>query len=182
MYCHLESCLNFDAKLRCSECHYATYCSDKCQKKDWRRHKKECAMQKIVQEMNDKLAKIPKSKPRTTHCTGCDLKFTEDDPVDQECPDCGYLTCESCSCHNSRGTCDCKGSNFGWRYCSRTPKHYHAYSGDYHPDLDEVLDDGQLKEDMLREFFEAEARACNNCGEVRRCLKPNTAHYFSDMI
>ncbi|GAW07565.1 hypothetical protein LENED_009568 [Lentinula edodes] len=30
---------------------------------------------------------IPKSKPRTTHCTGCDLKFTEDDPVDQECPD-----------------------------------------------------------------------------------------------
>lgn len=43
-------------------------------------------------------------KPRKTHCTGCNGKFKEDWlEVDQECPDCGYITCESCACSNSLG-------------------------------------------------------------------------------
>lgn len=45
----------------------------------------------------------PLAKPRTSHCTGCDEEFTEDVYVDVECPDCGYLACESCACHHSRG-------------------------------------------------------------------------------
>ena len=49
----------------------------------------------------------PPPKPRTTHCTGCNGKFKEDWlEVDRECPDCGYITCESCTCHNSRGSCE----------------------------------------------------------------------------
>lgn len=29
------------------------------------------------------------------------------------CPDCVYTVCESCSVHESRGTCECNESNFG---------------------------------------------------------------------
>ena len=29
------------------------------------------------------------------------------------CPDCGVTVCESCSVHESRGTCECNESNFG---------------------------------------------------------------------
>ena len=47
----------------------------------------------------------PPPKPRKTHCTGCNGKFEEDYlEVDGECPDCGYMACESCSCHNSKGS------------------------------------------------------------------------------
>lgn len=43
-------------------------------------------------------------KPRKTHCTGCNGKFKDDWlEVDQECPDCGYITCESCACSNDLG-------------------------------------------------------------------------------
>ncbi len=35
--------------LRCSACHTADYCSAKCQKDDWKRHKKECKMWKDAQ-------------------------------------------------------------------------------------------------------------------------------------
>lgn len=46
----------------------------------------------------------PLRKPRDTHCTGCNEKLTEDYPADESCDECGYMACESCSCHHSRGT------------------------------------------------------------------------------
>lgn len=45
----------------------------------------------------------PPKAPKKGRCTGCDCKFTEDYECDQECPDCGYMTCESCSCDHSQG-------------------------------------------------------------------------------
>ncbi|KAJ7612725.1 hypothetical protein FB45DRAFT_1117295, partial [Roridomyces roridus] len=116
------------AELRCSTCKTVHYCGTECQKKDWKTHKKECSP--------------PLPRPPTTHCTGCNQRFGGRDEVevDQLCPDCGYTTCESCSCHHSRGTCYCQDSNFGHPYCDRFPQWYHfsqrtgrSYTGDNHP-------------------------------------------------
>lgn len=39
------TCLNFvDKLLVCSGCQCTYYCNNKCQKEDWKRHKKECCM------------------------------------------------------------------------------------------------------------------------------------------
>lgn len=149
-----------DAQLRCTGCKTATYwyvqclfkfytlilntfgtsSDDKCQKAHWSSHKKECKMHRVAYDMEQEEKAKPIPKPRRTHCTGCNTRFSEDDVyVDQECPDCGYMTCESCSCSNSRGACTvvsglqtvlsnalffpgscyCTDSNFGHLYCSR---------------------------------------------------------------
>jgi len=182
--CFNDICMN-DATQRCSVCKTATYCSGTCQKKHWSSHKKECKINKLLFEMQQKQEEEenkrgPPPRPRITHCTGCNGKFKEDWlEVDQECPDCGYITCESCSCHNSKGTCYCPGSNFGSTYCNREPKSYHfcgrngrSYSGDYHPDS--IY---ELNKENHPEAFEKETRACNNCGEIVHCLKKEYRNY-----
>lgn len=118
-----------------------------CQHASWATHKKECKINRMIYDMEQKkekeAAQRPIQKPRTTHCTGCNVKYSEDYESDQICPDCGYTTCESCSCHNSRGestifiyfyyrlltsptgSCYCLNSNFGHSYCERgTFYHY----------------------------------------------------------
>ncbi|KAE9406912.1 hypothetical protein BT96DRAFT_851251 [Gymnopus androsaceus JB14] len=177
MYCEEESCQNIEPKFRCSGCRYTLYCSEQCQQKDWRQHKKGCMIQRELNKFNDRESQKPKPRPRNTHCTGCNVKFTEDYPSEQDCPHCGYTTCESCACHHSRGTCSCKGSNFGSPYCPRVPKHYHAYSGDYHPDARELSYEGIGTEELVK-ILEPEVRVCNNCGETKRCLKPGMARLF----
>ena len=148
-------------------------------------------MQQICNEYNEKLKNQPPPQPKPGRCTGCDLKFTEDDYCDGECPDCGYQTCESCSCHNSRGercrvinvhrlsficdkgTCYCPQSNFGNPYCRMDAQWYHGnghtgamYKGDRHPDEGYGYTD---------EDYEKEPRKCGNCGEVVRMIKPEFA-------
>lgn len=99
--------------------------SNDCSKAHWKEHKKGCAIQCKLNEINDAMEKKEKAeaasgkKPRRDRCTGCNQKLREVDsdgeeyddedaddqlePPDQVCPDCGYVACESCSCHNSRG-------------------------------------------------------------------------------
>lgn len=79
-----------------------------CQNADWKTHKKACQMQQKIDEIMNKAeaksAAQPSKKPAKDRCTGCNVRFEEDEyECDQECPDCEYMTCESCSCHNSRG-------------------------------------------------------------------------------
>ncbi|KAF8911026.1 hypothetical protein CPB84DRAFT_1763158 [Gymnopilus junonius] len=183
--CWANDCLN-EATQRCSGCKTAFYCSAACQIAMWSAHKKECKINRMLYDMEQKRAEEEKNKPlkkpRKTHCTGCNGKFKEDWlEVDQECPDCAYLTCESCSCDNSKGTCYCPNSNFGYRYCDREPQTYHfsrrngrAYKGDYHPTKDAGY---ELNPSDLPKAFEKEPRKCNNCGEVAVCLKDEYRNY-----
>lgn len=39
-FCH--TCGKNNPKKRCSECKFAHYCDEKCQKKDWKFHRKNC--------------------------------------------------------------------------------------------------------------------------------------------
>ncbi|CAA7271611.1 unnamed protein product [Cyclocybe aegerita] len=175
--CWVSDCLR-DANQKCSGCKTATYCSSACQKENWKHHKKECKLQRMVYDMEQKREeeeKInPPPKPRKTHCTGCNERFKEDwVEVDQECPDCGYITCESCSCSNSRGSCYCQDSNFGYAYCSQEPRSYHrgkkgGFMGDYHPAKEDGYD---LNKDDCPKMFEKEPRPCNRCGKVVQCLR-----------
>ncbi|KAF8144374.1 hypothetical protein K438DRAFT_1874251 [Mycena galopus ATCC 62051] len=129
-----------------------------CQKLDWKTHKTVCRV-----------------KPPTTHCTGCRLKFGgENGKPDELCPDCGYVACEDCACHNRRGTCYCEDSNFGHKYCGRVPEWYHRssrtnklYRGDNHP----AEYDAQLHT-VPSDKWEKEPRKCGNCGESKLCLVP----------
>ncbi|ESK85892.1 set and mynd domain-containing protein 2 [Moniliophthora roreri MCA 2997] len=171
--------MNLDARLRCSGCKTAYYCSEKCQKKMWKMsHKSECSIQQKLNEVNEEQAKKLPPRPRSTHCTGCRIRYDEDYGADQVCPDCGYTTCESCSSHNSRGSCYCPNSNFGHKYCEQEPKWYQMsshtgklYRGDYHPES--VWD---VNPRTHPELFEDEARTCNNCGEIKRCLKKDVCN------
>ncbi|KAJ7281565.1 hypothetical protein C8J57DRAFT_1298033 [Mycena rebaudengoi] len=105
---------------------------------------------------------------------GCNVRFARDYPANDTCPDCGYTACESCVCHNSRGSCYCQNSNFGRRYCIMAPRHYHlssrngrAYAGDRHPDYrGNLVVDGPEQDTM----FEKRARECGNCGESHICM------------
>ncbi|KAJ7442244.1 hypothetical protein FB451DRAFT_1297496 [Mycena latifolia] len=77
-------------------------------------------MNRILRERQEEEAK-PVAKPRTTHCTGCNVEYVKDGPdrypASDVCDDCGYTACESCVCHHSRGSCYCPTSNFGRPYC-----------------------------------------------------------------
>ncbi|KAF8215502.1 hypothetical protein K438DRAFT_1704395 [Mycena galopus ATCC 62051] len=147
-----------NAKLRCSGCKSVRYCGVECQKHDWKSHKTVCT-----------------PRPRTTHCTGCGLQFGGENGKPQGiCPDCCYVACESCICHNRRGTCYCDNSNFGHKYCDRVPEWYHygarsgkLYRGDNHPDAYLAKIHG-----VSADEWEDEPRMCGNCGETKLCLVP----------
>ncbi|KAK0454125.1 uncharacterized protein EV420DRAFT_1273366, partial [Desarmillaria tabescens] len=165
--------------LRCSSCKYAFYCSEKCQKAEWRIHKKGCAMNKMLREMQEKAeeeeAKKPLKRPPTNRCTGCNHKFEDGNDEDwdeedrDECPDCEYIACESCISDTSIGSCYCQNSNFGVPYCVMSPRWYHmssaprgkVYRGDRYPPA----------EDEDPNVYEDKPRKCGNCGEIGLCFK-----------
>lgn len=60
-------------------------------------------MQQMLNKINDDHKAKPRPRPSPSRCTGCNVKFTEDYPCDDECPTCGYVACESCSCDTSNG-------------------------------------------------------------------------------
>ncbi|KAH9932707.1 uncharacterized protein BXZ73DRAFT_89879 [Epithele typhae] len=158
-----------NATLKCSACKHTRYCSEECQKLDWKQHKKGCKMQQILNKAEEEMKSRPRPRPNPNICTGCGVEFDEDYGCDDLCPTCGYAACESCVCHHSNGTCYCAESNFGRNYCRMEPRWYHTdgngrpYEGDRHP---ENYDDCYT-EDM----FEPEPRACHNCGEVKKVFK-----------
>ncbi|KAI1786878.1 hypothetical protein LXA43DRAFT_1032006 [Ganoderma leucocontextum] len=157
-----------DATMACSACKYTRYCSEECQRTDWKTHKKGCKIQQMLNTINEEHAAKPRARPPKNRCTGCNVRFSEDYPCDGECETCGYLACESCICDYSNGTCYCPNSNFGNSYCEMEPKWYHtdgngrAYKGDRHPE-----GYGEYPDDV----YEPEARACNNCGKVTKMFK-----------
>ncbi|KAJ6464356.1 hypothetical protein C8R45DRAFT_1023805 [Mycena sanguinolenta] len=146
------------AGMKCSACKSVRYCGKECQKKDWKSHKNVCI-----------------TRPRTTHCTGCRLQFGgSNGKPDEICPDCGYVACADCACHNRRGTCYCAKSNFGHPYCDRVPEWYHysartgeLYRDDNHPDKYDAELHG-----ITQDRWEKEPRECNNCGKIKLCLIP----------
>lgn len=60
-------------------------------------------MHQVVYEANQKLKNQPPPTPTPERCTGCNVKFSEDYRCEDKCPDCGYMACESCICHHSKG-------------------------------------------------------------------------------
>ncbi|PBK94875.1 hypothetical protein ARMGADRAFT_1011742 [Armillaria gallica] len=175
--CEADGCLK-QGDLRCSACKYAFYCSEKCQKAEWRVHKKSCAMNKILREIQEKAeeeeARKPLKRPPTNRCTGCNHRFQNTDDEDweedrDECPDCGYIACESCVSDTSNGSCYCQNSNFGVPYCEMSPRWYHmssaprgrVYRGDRHPPV-EYEDPDE---------YENKPRKCGNCSKIAPCLK-----------
>ncbi|KZV86224.1 hypothetical protein EXIGLDRAFT_653423 [Exidia glandulosa HHB12029] len=175
-HCDRDGCPNEGTK-RCSGCKTVYYCSENCQKSAWAAHKKGCQINAMLNKFNDEHAArlaADTTKPSKKKCTGCGVKFDEEYYIDEgPCPDCGYVACESCSCHNSRGSCYCEKSNFGHKYCEREPQYYHIssrtgrlYKGDYHPDTTT----SEIDHETHPELFEKEPRECNNCGEVKYCL------------
>ncbi|THH13617.1 hypothetical protein EUX98_g9700 [Antrodiella citrinella] len=155
----------------CSVCKHTHYCSERCQKDDWKIHKKGCKIQaqlNIINDAHHEQLKNTKERPPQGKCTGCNVKFTEDYPCSDECSECGYQVCESCEVHQSRGTCYCTNHNFGRKYCAMEPRWYHkngrtqeSYKGDRHP----------TEEGYIAEVYEPKERACNNCGEVTKVFK-----------
>ncbi|TFK49587.1 hypothetical protein OE88DRAFT_1662109 [Heliocybe sulcata] len=174
MFCEL---CGADAQTRCSACKHTWYCSPSCQQEDWRAHKKGCKIQQMLNVINEKDdKKEAQTRPVEGRCTGCNVKFGEEEECDQVCEDCGYRTCMDCSCSSRRGTCYCPNSNFGDYYCVRDPKWYHGngrngsmYTGDMHPEPD------RRSYRYPDEDWEPEPRKCSNCGEVRRMLKKGAA-------
>lgn len=79
-----------------------------CQKRAWTAHKKGCQINAMLNKFNAEYAARPVEQPPTTECTGCGVAFDEENYFEDEgpCPDCGYVACESCSCHHSKGACD----------------------------------------------------------------------------
>ncbi|KAJ7334120.1 hypothetical protein DFH08DRAFT_750223 [Mycena albidolilacea] len=167
--CYNDGCLN-QTDQQCSNCKLATYCSTACQKKGslcTQRTLPGCEMNRILREHQEKEEVKPVERPRTTHCTGCNTKYSQDYEAEEECPDCGYSACESCVSDTSSGSCYCQNSNFGRLYCEMNPRWYHmssrtgrSYKGDRHPEEDEEED-----------AFEKKARQCGNCKETRLCLR-----------
>ncbi|KAJ6459488.1 hypothetical protein C8R47DRAFT_1162158 [Mycena vitilis] len=164
------------ANLKCSACKTARYCGKECQRLEWKAHRKECRLlagklagAKFHNDQND-------GKPPKTHCTGCNLRFgrnTEPEP-DTICPDCGYVACSDCVCHNRRGTCYCPNTNFGHYYCERVPEWYHfcgrtgeMYKGDNHPE-----DHLATSHEVPASQWEKKPRKCGNCGKKKLCLIP----------
>ena len=79
----------------------ALFFSEKCQKADWKLHKKTCEMQQVLNRYNDQPRTQPRPDPK--RCTGCSVKFNRDYPCEDECESCGYVACESCACDHSNG-------------------------------------------------------------------------------
>ncbi|KAJ7679309.1 hypothetical protein DFH06DRAFT_1166286 [Mycena polygramma] len=176
--CSAAGCIRH-ADLICSVCKSFRYCGEECQKRDWKTHKGTCKILANIEKMRA-LSGLPERKivrPPTTHCTGCELVFRDDSRDGKPitiCPDCGYVACESCACHNCRGTCYCDDSNFGYKYCDRVPEWYHygarsgrKYRGDNHPSVGGAKDHG-----VPASQWEKEPRRCGNCGETKLCLIP----------
>ncbi|KAJ7091340.1 hypothetical protein B0H15DRAFT_778494 [Mycena belliarum] len=169
--CYNDGCMK-RAEQQCSNCKQATYCGPACQKKAWPTHKRECEMNRILREYQEKEEAKPIPRPPPTRCTGCNVKYDEEEYIAEDvCDDCGYTACESCVSHHSRGSCYCQNSNFGRPYCIMEPRWYHmssstgrSYKGDRHPD-----DPWFVEENA--ELFEDEARKCGNCGETKLCLR-----------
>lgn len=74
-------------------------------------------MIKLCNDVNARLDARPPPKPTPGRCTGCRLKFSSEDDeeeededewggnyCEEECPDCGYMVCESCSSDKSNGS------------------------------------------------------------------------------
>jgi hypothetical protein len=102
---------------------YSVYSGEEHQKACWKSHKKLCNVQIKLTEYNlpfvirmrenslkpeftmfDRVK--GKRRPRPTHCTGCDGKLGKNELIGtamDECPECGYVACESCVCHTTRG-------------------------------------------------------------------------------
>ncbi|KZV75634.1 hypothetical protein PENSPDRAFT_571079 [Peniophora sp. CONT] len=167
---------------QCSVCRCVKYCSAECQAADWKTHKRYCKQFEKQREDNiQKRLDEAMEKPDKKVCTGCNTRFRRDYPIDQECPDCGYVACEDCSCHHSRGTCECPNSNFGSPYCNRQPAWYHGargrrYDGDYHPE------GYNLGPETDPDLYEAEPRTCDNCGLRKFCLSPAGVQELSRMF
>ncbi|KAI0090995.1 hypothetical protein BDY19DRAFT_984056 [Irpex rosettiformis] len=170
MFC--ENCTQ-DAKLVCSVCKVTRYCSAECQLEDWKTHKKGCKMNQLLKKINQEYHERQRSsKPDPDRCTGCNLKFPDEEEEENccadECAECGYLVCEDCSVDTSRGTCYCEKKNFSNLYCKMSPRWYHSngrgvsYKGDRHP---------EQGGEHPPEAFEVEPRPCGNCGEAAFMLK-----------
>ncbi|KII88521.1 hypothetical protein PLICRDRAFT_627202 [Plicaturopsis crispa FD-325 SS-3] len=152
-------------------CKMKSFCSESCQEAAWPSHKEEC-ITRVLGAVAGKKNRDSEGKPATSNCTGCNAKFVASGEyryvAASTCPDCGYVACESCVCHETKGTCYCQNSNFGHPYCGREPRWYHMssrtrkpYKGDRHPEGRDYRD----------EIFEAQPRECGNCHKIARCLK-----------
>lgn len=132
-----------------------------------------------------------------TKCDGCFRRFRgapieeDDDDYDsseegsrkdagdvfKRCADCDFTICEDCSMPENQGiafydrpsgTCRCKTSNFGVKYCLSGPSYLDGdgekpYHGDRHP----PIEGSGYDEDA----YESKERRCKTCGVVARCLK-----------
>ncbi|KAF7965032.1 hypothetical protein HWV62_859 [Athelia sp. TMB] len=83
-------------------------------------------------------------KPPIDRCTGCNRKFAKQGQFYSEATQAD--ACTPTCYHGARG------------------KIFKAYVGDRHPEDDRVENPGA---------FEAAARACGNCGEMKHCMKPD---------
>ena len=67
----------------------------------------ECAINRTLynaeEEERRRDEENPPPRPPRNVCTGCNVRFDEDYGIEGDCPDCGYVACESCVCHNSKG-------------------------------------------------------------------------------
>ena len=60
-------------------------------------------MQQVLNKFEEEEKAIPKPRPSSKRCTGCNVRFNEDYPCEDECEACGYVACESCISHHSNG-------------------------------------------------------------------------------
>ena len=89
----MKSCLmckKEDAKT-CSRCHMVSYCSKKCQKLDWKRHKIECNDSNKNREKDPNNENI-KLKSETSHISNNDP--LDSPPVDSESSACSFICTE----------------------------------------------------------------------------------------
>ena len=158
--------------------------SAQCQLADWKVHKKGCKIQQVLNQVDEKYNLTP-LRPAVGRCTGCNLKFNDEDQFCEDaCEECGYQVCESCCVdtsggelsayrlpvryEHSEGTCYCPNKNFGNLYCDMPPRWYHSngrgvsYNGDRHP---------EPGDEYPAEAYETVPRQCGNCDRSAHMLK-----------